>query len=374
MINFNTAKKFFDDYIQCTYLEIKEQFFHLENDDYLTRFNLRNAMIKQKYDHTMRVVENITKLAERIGQSINFIELTKVVGLLHDVGRFEQVLYSDTYVDSEVYKNHPTLKNHAEEGELFLNQYGFNAFDISKKYQPTIAICTGLHQLPSLPKNFNYQVPRDFGKINPDLILNGSYNFNELELQIISLLLQMVRDIDKIDILYQRANGEIKAIPEILKVKNIGKEKIENLWGVSLTDLKELNSCNELDNSPIIKVNSKNIPIEKLFVSDDIKTKIYTGEKMSLKELQNRCDYSFITAIWWSLYTFLSDINFVSNLEVIQENNLLNQIYNQYPAEYRPLINEIFIYAKFALINEQIQKNKHSLYLKKDKKRIKFQT
>lgn len=368
MINFNETKKYFDDYINCTYLEIKEKYFDIESEDDLARYNLRNAMIKQKYDHTMRVVENISKMAKKIGQSINFLELTKVVGLFHDIGRFEQALYNDTYVDSVVYKNHPTIKNHAEEGELFLNQTGFKTFYTPKIYQPAISKSVGLHQMPVLPKEFNYKVDKNFGKINPDTVLTGTYNFNELEQQIISLLLQMVRDIDKIDILYQRANGEIKAIPEILKVKNIGKDNVKNLWGLSLKDLKELNTNDELDNSSLIKLYSKSIPVEKLYIPEEIKRMIYAGENISLSELQNRDDYSFITAVWWSLYTFLSDINFVSNLEVIEENNLLKQIYDQYPAEYRPVINEIFIYAKYTLINERIKKNKDNLYLSRTKK------
>ena len=84
--------------------------------------------------------------------------------------------------------------------------------------------------------------------------------------------------------------------------------------------------------------------------------------------MQSRSDYSFITAVWWSIYTFLSDINFVSNLEVIEDNELLKQIYNRYPESYRPLIDEIFKYAKDKLISEIIYLNKNNLYVNKGRK------
>lgn len=365
MLNFKDLKKYFDNYIDATYLKIKQQYFNVANEEDLKTYNHRNEMIKQKYNHTMRVVENIAKMAQKMGQSINFLELTKTVGLLHDVGRFEQALYSDTYADYLVYKDHPTIKNHGEEGEQFLKSGGFKIFETPEIYQPAIAKSVGLHQANELPQIFDHKVDVHFGKIDPDKVLTGTYNFNEFEQKIVSLLLQMVRDIDKIDILYQRANGEIRPVPEIINVKNIGKDNIMRIWGITIEDLKELNTLDEIENGERVKFYTKRVPIEKLFVNDEIKEMMYHGENIPLKGLQARSDYSFITALWWSIYTFLSDINFVSNLEVVEENNLLNQIYERYPEEYRPVIDEIFAYAKDILISEKIYENKDSLYVNK---------
>lgn len=365
MINYDEVKELFDKYIDLTYFKIKEKYFNELKEEDLKIFNHRNEMIKQKYVHTMRVVENIAKMARKMEQRINFLELTKSVGLLHDVGRFEQALYSDTYNDYLVYKDHPTIKNHGEEGEIFLKEKGFRIFDTPEIYQPAIAKSVGFHQANELPQIFDHKVDVNFGKIDPDKVLTGTYNFNEFEQKIVSLLLQMVRDIDKIDILYQRANGEIMSVPKMINVKNIGKENIIKIWGITLEDLKELNTLDEIENGERVKFYTKRVPVEKLFVKDEIKEMVYRGENIPLKELQARSDYSFITALWWSIYTFLSDINFVSNLEVVEENNLLNQIYERYPENYRPVIDEIFKYAKDVLINEKIMNNKNRLYLKK---------
>lgn len=365
MLSYDELKKYFDNYIENTYIYIEEKFLYLSDENDIKRYNKRNEMIKQKYDHTMRVVENISKLALKIGQSINFLELTKTVALLHDIGRFEQAKRFDTYVDSIVYKNHPTLKNHGEEGEKYLKEKGFLEFGVNKIYQPAIAKSVGLHQNNQLPNDLNQRVNYNFIKLNPNNILTGSYSFNDIEQKIISLLLQMIRDIDKIDILYQRANGEIKSVPKIIDVKNVGQNNIMRIWGVTIEDLKELNTMDELINADRLKIYSEKIPVEKLFVKDEIKNMIYKKENISLKDLQNRDDYSFITALWWSIYTFLSDINFVSNLDVIEENNLLDKIYNQYPEKYRMVIDEIFLYAKEILINEQKYLNKDNLYVNK---------
>ena len=63
MISFEESKKLFDVYINETYLRIKEMFYDVNDEESIKRYNHRNDMIKQKYDHTMRVVENIYKMA-----------------------------------------------------------------------------------------------------------------------------------------------------------------------------------------------------------------------------------------------------------------------------------------------------------------------
>ena len=48
-----------------------------------------------------------------------------------------------------------------------------------------------------------------------------------------------------------------------------------------------------------------------------------------------------------------------------EANWLLNQIYNMYPEKYRPVIDEIFNYAKEVLICERIYNNRDNLYVSK---------
>ncbi len=67
-------------------------------DGYVSVYNADDAKIKLKIDHTYRVAA----LCDRIAQSIaaDNIDLAWLCGMLHDIGRFEQVRRYNTFVDS----------------------------------------------------------------------------------------------------------------------------------------------------------------------------------------------------------------------------------------------------------------------------------
>ena len=57
-------------------------------------------MIRHKIDHTLRVAGNCERIAAGTGMSGDAVDLTWFLGLLHDIGRFEQVRRYGTFVDS----------------------------------------------------------------------------------------------------------------------------------------------------------------------------------------------------------------------------------------------------------------------------------
>ena len=61
-------------------------------------------------------------------------------------------------------------------------------------------------------------------------------------------------------------------------------------------------------------------------------------------------DFNPIMGMWWRLLQFLGQISFTSNLEVIKESELLDQILAMYPIEYRPNLEEAFSFAKTHLL------------------------
>lgn len=67
-------------------------------DSYVAGYNAEDPKIKLKIDHTYRVAA----LCERIGRSagIGGIDLAWLCGMLHDIGRFEQVRRYNTFVDA----------------------------------------------------------------------------------------------------------------------------------------------------------------------------------------------------------------------------------------------------------------------------------
>lgn len=74
-----------------------------------------NILLKE--DHSRRVSSEITGLAMDLGLSADDMRLAEAVGLLHDIGRFEQYLRYGTFVDS-------ASVDHAELGARILEGRG----------------------------------------------------------------------------------------------------------------------------------------------------------------------------------------------------------------------------------------------------------
>ena len=80
-INFEQVSKVFDEYY--------ENYKHLSND------------IDYKYTHSYNVSKLMGDLAKRLGLDENDIELAKTIGLLHDIGRFEQLKTTGSFNDKD---------------------------------------------------------------------------------------------------------------------------------------------------------------------------------------------------------------------------------------------------------------------------------
>ncbi|MBR5360951.1 MAG: HD domain-containing protein, partial [Lachnospiraceae bacterium] len=66
---------------------------------YTARYNAEDPKIKLKIDHTYRVAD----LCDRISQTVSGVEpdLSWLSGMLHDIGRFEQIRRYNTFSDAE---------------------------------------------------------------------------------------------------------------------------------------------------------------------------------------------------------------------------------------------------------------------------------
>ncbi len=83
--------KFFD--------ELKEWFENYTREFYINEED--NEEIDLKYQHSYRVYKNINKLANNIDLSNEDIIIADIIGLFHDLGRFEQYKTYKTFSDSE---------------------------------------------------------------------------------------------------------------------------------------------------------------------------------------------------------------------------------------------------------------------------------
>ena len=70
-------------------------------DKYASNYDLSDNNLKSKYNHSYRVMNLMIKYATTLGWSKQDIELAKIIGLLHDYGRFEQYRIYKSFIDLE---------------------------------------------------------------------------------------------------------------------------------------------------------------------------------------------------------------------------------------------------------------------------------
>ena len=68
--------------------------------EYLKDYNLEDGNIKLKIKHTYEVVKKSEYIAKGLMLDSDDIELAKLIALLHDIGRFEQVKQTNDFLDN----------------------------------------------------------------------------------------------------------------------------------------------------------------------------------------------------------------------------------------------------------------------------------
>ena len=148
---------------------------------YIKNYDTSDPDIKYKYYHSYRVMENSSVLAETLNLSETDKTLALIIGLYHDIGRFEQDKLYDTYNDNKTF-------DHADYGvKVLFEQNLIKQIPVEEKYYNIIEKAV---------KNHNKY------KIEEGL--------SEQEL----LHAKIIRDADKIDILY--AASEKLLVPKSL--------------------------------------------------------------------------------------------------------------------------------------------------------------
>lgn len=102
--------------------------------EYVKNYNPEDAKIKIKIAHIERVTQIAKQLAENLNLDKEDIELAELIGLLHDIGRFEQIKLYNTFLDKD-------SVNHAEYGVKVLFEDGvIRKFIEDDKYDKIIKL------------------------------------------------------------------------------------------------------------------------------------------------------------------------------------------------------------------------------------------
>lgn len=112
---------------------------------YVSNYDLSNPKIKLKYDHSMRVMKLANRYAKKLNFSSEDVELATMIGLLHDIGRFEQVRVYNSFVDRDTV-DHADLSV----DELF-DKNKIKLFCDNESWYPIIKIAIKYHNKFELP-------------------------------------------------------------------------------------------------------------------------------------------------------------------------------------------------------------------------------
>lgn len=160
--------------------------------EYISSYDTESPKIKLKIIHTFKVAENARMIAKGINLSLEEQDLAELIGLLHDIGRFEQFRLYETYSD----KN---SVDHASKGlEILFGDKFIRKFVKDDKYDTIIYKSIGNHNK-----------------------LNIGRGLSEKEL----LFTKIIRDADNLDIYRGLLEQKIEDFGHI-GTDDISKEKL----------------------------------------------------------------------------------------------------------------------------------------------------
>lgn len=155
--------------------------------EYVKNYDPEDKQVKLKIYHIERVTNLSRKMAEKLNLSEEDIQLAELIGLLHDIGRFEQIRLYHTFVDRK-------SVNHGELGAKILFEDGLIR---------------------------NFIETDEFDEIIKKAIINHNRGKIEDGLTKRQLLhSKLVRDADKTDIFYLLITGDEKTVWEVENMNN----------------------------------------------------------------------------------------------------------------------------------------------------------
>lgn len=174
-------------------------------DAYVKNYNIDDEKIRLKAEHTYRVSELCEKIARSIGLCEEDVNLAWLLGMLHDIGRFEQVKRFGTFMDSQ-------SVNHAEFGAQLLFEEGLIKEFIECLENEREISAVGDQNGTSL----------ELEMIRNAIAWHSAYRLPEMIDERTKMFCEILRDADKVDIL--RVNVEFS---------------FEDIYNVSLSVLKQ---------------------------------------------------------------------------------------------------------------------------------------
>lgn len=173
---------------------------------YTENYDLKVEAIERKQKHSLRVMELSKKIATELKLSQDEIELATLIGLLHDIARFEQYTQYKTYRDADSF-------DHGDYGVEILNKDIRNYID-TDEYDKIIKCAV---------KNHNkYKIEEGLSK-KEELFCNIVRDADKLDILYEILAIFWKEDKDKPNVEYSKISNEV--IKQIMEEKPVMRKK-----------------------------------------------------------------------------------------------------------------------------------------------------
>ena len=229
-------------------------------DEYTSNYDMNIKEINYKYHHSYRVMDNMVTLSKALCLPVKDINLAKCIGLLHDIARFYQFKKYNSFSDLNI--------DHGDYAiDILKETNALTYFDIDK--------CDYEVVYKAIKNHNKYE-------IEP--------NLNKREL----LFSKMIRDADKLDILYA-----------------LGDESLKEIFREDDSEISERITKEFYQNKPI---------------------------RLNFKETDNE---NII-----SLFSLIFDFNFTISITILKQNKYYEKIFNRLndKNKFKPYIENVYKY------------------------------
>lgn len=194
--------------------------------EYVRNYDPSDEKIKLKIDHTYRVAGLCQRIAESLGLSEPDVDIAWLLGMLHDIGRFEQIRCFGTFNDVQ-------SVDHAEFGaDLLFKECLIRKF-AEGYYEECELARSGNEEAEQIIKN-NEHHNKDTGLIEMAIRQHNKYRVKEDLTERQRMFCDILRDADKVDIFKVNADIPMEIIYDVTteELKNgvITKEVLESFY------------------------------------------------------------------------------------------------------------------------------------------------
>lgn len=194
--------------------------------EYVRNYDPSDEKIKLKIDHTYRVAGLCQRIAESLGLSEPDVDIAWLLGMLHDIGRFEQIRRFGTFNDVQ-------SVDHAEFGADLLFKEGLIRKFAEGYYEECELARSGNEEAEQIIKN-NEHHNKDTGLLEMAIRQHNKYRVKEDLTERQRMFCDILRDADKVDIFKVNADIPMEIIYDVtteeLKSGVISKEVLESFY------------------------------------------------------------------------------------------------------------------------------------------------